>query len=298
MPGRELLLAVPAGIALLLSPSIASGQYDLIERRCAELASSPADPRRAGDGVPIDRIRIQDAPSACLDAPRHQPQSSRTQNLYHYGRVLEANQNFEPARSYYLAAAEAGHPTAAFNPARLWESGSDGPKNAANWRESGYGGYSQGYTGLAAIFVKSTPANHVEAARWNQVAVEAGWARSPYPEIASSARSLQARVPAARASASSSKDTEAILGGIIALAGVIALVELLSGPSSSSSSGGRVSASPADDSQRAYQQQQELSRQLDAARSAREAGAARRQQERDDFYRTQRCGFNARANCL
>jgi hypothetical protein len=165
MPGRELLLAVPAGIALLLSPSIASGQYDLIERRCAELASSPADPRRAGDGVPIDRIRIQDAPSACIDAPRHQPQSSRTQNLYHYGRVLEANQNFEPARSYYLAAAEAGHPTAAFNPARLWESGSDGPKNAANWRESGYGGYSQGYTGLAAIFVKSTPANHVESGR-------------------------------------------------------------------------------------------------------------------------------------
>jgi hypothetical protein len=125
-------------------------------------------------------------------------------------------------------------------------------------------------------------------------------ARSPYPELANLGRSYVANLPAPaesrRTPSATSKDSDAILGGIILAVGAIALVELLSNPSSSGSSsggGGGGRAAGQDDGSG-----QVIRDHIASENARRDEAAAHRQAERDLFYRTQRCGFNARSNCF
>ena len=120
--------------------------------------------------------------------------------------------------------------------------------------------------------------------------------RSPNPDIAKASQWYLSGVsPSAPTKRES--DIGAVAGGILVAAATIALVDLLfSGPSKPRSSASNSGLGDSPSSQR--QDQQILQDHIQAERSAWEASATQRQQERDNYFHTQRCGFNANVNCF
>ena len=87
----------PAILALLALGSMALGQNDPFEKKCAELASSPHDSGKTGAGVPFAEINVREALTPCGEAVKRR--SSNARNHFHFGRVLEAATRFSEARA-------------------------------------------------------------------------------------------------------------------------------------------------------------------------------------------------------
>lgn len=79
---------------------------------CHRLATHPADPRAAGEGVPEDRLRAHsgEAQRACILAGRTGEETPRI--LFQIGRVLEIRNNLSEAIKRYREAAMLGYPMA------------------------------------------------------------------------------------------------------------------------------------------------------------------------------------------
>src|SRR2546425_1867350 len=88
-------------VFFVLSPA-ATAQTELLDRRCGELAASPYDPQRVGNGVPIDQINTREAVPVCEEAVRRLPGSARLH--YQLGRALEAANRPTDARQHYAVA--------------------------------------------------------------------------------------------------------------------------------------------------------------------------------------------------
>ena len=121
--------------------------------------------------------------------------------------------------------------------------------------------------------------------------------RSPYPEIANAARTYVRNNQVATTQASS-KDTDALLGLAVLALGVLAVGTLVSGPSSSSRDPGPSTGTTSDTSNSNDNSTQILRDHFASENAARDAAAAERQADRDNWARTQRCGFNANVNCF
>jgi TPR repeat protein len=167
-------------LALVASGSMALGQNDPFEKRCAELASSPHDSGRTGSGVRIEQIDVGQALGQCGEAVKRRPSNAR--NHFHLGRVLEAAARLPEARAEYAIAEQAGFPPAMYNLGVLYEFGrgvaKDFPRAMQHFQKAAAAGNPDGYGAIARLFVKSTPPNYAEAARWNQRGVDAGSAEA------------------------------------------------------------------------------------------------------------------------
>ena len=168
--------ANPVILALFAMASMALGQNDPFEKKCAELVSSPRDSGKTGAGVPFAEINVREALTQCGQAVKRRPSNAR--NHFHFGRVLEAASRFSEARTEYAIAEQAGFPLAAYNLGLLYELGKgisiDFPQAVKYYQKAAATGDIEGYGAIARLFTKSTPPNYSEAARWNQRAVDAG----------------------------------------------------------------------------------------------------------------------------
>lgn len=133
-----------------------------------------------------------------------------------------------------------------------------------------------------------------DLAKANQLFRQA--ASSPYPEIANAAKTY-VRNSQVATTKKSSDDTDALLGLAVLTLGVLAVGTLLSGPSSSHNQAPTTGTLP-DTSNSNDASTQILQDHLASENAAREAAAAERQADRDNWARTQRCGFNANVNCF
>ena len=182
------------------------------DSRCDQLADSPDDPAKIGNGVPIDQINVAEALPVCEQAARRLPPRPRYQ--YAYGRVLAAANRYTDAARQYSAAdqggctlasnnlgllyqqgngvpqdyaeaarlygksAKAGNPRAFFNLGNLYLQGlgvtQDNQQAVNLYFRAGEAGYAEGYANLGAVYARTTPPNYPEAAKWVQKAVQGG----------------------------------------------------------------------------------------------------------------------------
>jgi uncharacterized protein len=117
--------SAPAPAAARLSP-------DQTDRRCGELAGSPLDREKVGDGVPSNRIIVSDALHACEQAAARQPARARYQYLY--GRVLLAAKRYDEAAALFTAADRAGYALGSYYLASLYEAGLGRPRDVGEAR--------------------------------------------------------------------------------------------------------------------------------------------------------------------
>src|ERR1035437_1927027 len=89
--------------------------------RCDQLADSPNDPARIGNGVPFDQINVGEALPPCEQAANQLPPRPRYQFVY--GRVLEAAQRYSDAAKQYSAADLGGDALASYILGALYEDG-------------------------------------------------------------------------------------------------------------------------------------------------------------------------------
>jgi TPR repeat protein len=110
----------PAPAAVRLSP-------DQTDRRCSELAGSPIDRDKVGNGVPSNRIIVSEALPVCQQAAARQPVRARYQHLY--GRVLVAAKRYDEAAALFTAADRAGYALGSYYLASLYEAGLGRPRD-------------------------------------------------------------------------------------------------------------------------------------------------------------------------
>jgi TPR repeat protein len=193
-------------------PQNQAGTDPALDLRCDQLADSPDDPTRVGNGVPADQINVAAALSACqLAAAQGNP---RAKYQFLVGRVLDAAHRYDEAIKWYSAADRGGYALASFNLGQLNEEGAGTPQNYAeaarlyaraaaggsswaliylgNLYERGLGvtqdpqqavnsyfkageaGNVEGYAELAAFYSRYNPPDYAKEVQWAQKAVQGG----------------------------------------------------------------------------------------------------------------------------
>jgi uncharacterized protein len=153
---------------------------DPVAIRCDELADSPMDLQRVGNGVPYEQIPVGQALSVCQQAAARQPVRPRYQFLY--GRVLDAARRYGEAAQQYAMADRAGCGLAAHNLAELYEYGEGVPKDYQKALDllirAGNAGFVDAFDEGGALYMEESPPNYAEARRWFEHAVQAGSVRA------------------------------------------------------------------------------------------------------------------------
>ena len=120
------------GLSILAQVAGQSMDPDEAKRRCDDLAASPWDDRKVGEGVDVERIVVKDALPVCKAAAEHQPAEPRHHDQY--GCVLSAAGQHHEAFQQYLRAAMSGYVAAMTNAAVSYTSGRGVAQN--DWKPS------------------------------------------------------------------------------------------------------------------------------------------------------------------
>lgn len=175
------LVALLAAL-VLTAPALAQDAEALV-RRCAELASSPADEQRPEGVVGVTRWEL-DAPSAiaaCEAAILAAPDDAGT--AFNLGRALavdHAEADLPRMAALFKQAADSGHIVGLINYGLALETGMGVPTDYAAamdyYRRAADAGYAVGAYNLALMLAngRGVTQDHAGAARWYQVAVDGG----------------------------------------------------------------------------------------------------------------------------
>ena len=145
---------------------------------CDKLAASPGDPNGTLVGVPFDEIDALAAIAACEEATKQFPSSIRFP--YQLGRALHKAEKFESAVSWYLLAAERGHPSAQYNLGWMYDQGQGVRKDsnaAVKWyRKAADQGGEDAMYNLGWMYDKGKGVRQdtLEAIKWYRRAAQLG----------------------------------------------------------------------------------------------------------------------------
>jgi hypothetical protein len=149
---------------------------DPIAMRCDQLADSPIDPQRIGDGVQFGQIDVKEALPACQQAAARQPARPRYQLLY--GCVLHAAQRYNEAARYYALADNAGYALAAYYLGTLYDAGTgvkqDFSKASDLYFRAGNAGFADAFADGGMLYMREQQPDYAEAKRWFESAAQGG----------------------------------------------------------------------------------------------------------------------------
>ena len=166
------------GLILTQAPAQSPNMADA-RRRCDELAASPWDVQRAGEGLEVDRIPVKEALPVCRMAAEQPPDDPRYQ--FQYGRVLSAAGQHVEAFQQYLKSASKGYAAAMTNVGVSYASGRGTARNdseAVAWyRKAAAGGHLVAMTNLGSMLAHGlgVAKNDAEAAQLYRKAAEGGY---------------------------------------------------------------------------------------------------------------------------
>lgn len=148
---------------------------DPVAIKCDELADTPTDPQRIGNGVDFNQIDIDKALPVCEQAVARQ---LRPRYQFLYGRVLDAAQRYAEAARQYAMADQSGYARAAFNLGELYANGQGVEKNIPKaislYIRAGNAGFFNAFAKGGWLYMEETPPNYREAAALLEPAARGG----------------------------------------------------------------------------------------------------------------------------
>jgi tetratricopeptide (TPR) repeat protein len=100
------------------------------QKRCNELAGSPADSLGIGSGLALEKSQLAEALKACRAAAATVP--IQPHYLFLYGRTLEAAKRYAEAIEHYTRAVGGGYTAAMYNLGAMYHNGRGVPRSDAD----------------------------------------------------------------------------------------------------------------------------------------------------------------------
>ena len=162
------------------SSAAAENQFNStgVATRCDVLAAHPADPDKSAQGVRWELMDVTAALDACSQEINRQPNNARIQ--YQYARVLDKQEMYAEAITWYRKSAEQGYRAAQNSLGYAYEWGQGiaiDEQQAVFWyREAAKRGHAQAQNNLGTMYEngKGVTYSEKEALHWYQKAAEQG----------------------------------------------------------------------------------------------------------------------------
>jgi uncharacterized protein len=159
-------------------PETPGGLGELVSD-CDLVAADPDDQQRVGPGVDWGLVNVRRAVRTCGYALARDPVNSRL--AFQLARVLDIGEEYNWARYFYTASAQAGYAAAMTNLGYMAVEGRGGeinyPAAAAWYRRAAALGNLRARTNIGEIYLKGqgVPPNFEEAILWYRLASSMGW---------------------------------------------------------------------------------------------------------------------------